>query len=228
MAEFHLRSMEATQNKSDVTMSRTSSYVPSLITCLTRPTINHNRKLSLDKNKYLQKTQKLCTTKTQETENKTKTNGAEHLKLNTRRHPSHIHLALDLLDGTGPIVHLHMFGNSRAKTVIENRRCCPSRNTDAEYRSPEPPVNRYGPYDTVINSLSVDSFSMPTTRHGPPTTTPAKGLTVALNSGKCIRTGQHHRPTPTRAMASITVRDSHKFINFRIQQTSCNKVLEPS
>jgi hypothetical protein len=67
-----------------------------------------------------------------ETENKTKTNGAEHLKLEHVRHPSHIHLALDLLDGTGPIVHLHnMFGNSRAKTVIENRRCCPSRNTDA-------------------------------------------------------------------------------------------------
>jgi hypothetical protein len=91
-----------------------------------------------------------------------------------------------------------MFGNSRAKTVIENRRCCPSRNTDAEYRSPEPPVNRYGPYDAVINSPSVDSFSTATARHDPPTTTPPNELTVALNSKKCIRTGLQHRPTPTR------------------------------
>jgi hypothetical protein len=77
------------------------------------------------------------------TENET--NGAEHLKLkHTTPSVTHTHSrSVSSMEQAPSSTYIRSTIRAQ-KTGIDHRRCCPSRNTDAEYISPEPPDTVHG------------------------------------------------------------------------------------
>jgi hypothetical protein len=166
------------------------------ITCLTRPTINHNRKLSLDTNKFLQKTQKLCTTKTQRNRKRNQNLQSRALKTRTHDDIRHTYISRSICSMEQAPLSIYICSAIRAQKPSSKiggaaRVAILIRSTVAR-SCPSIVTARMTPSSTVYPS-TVFQWRQHDTAHQ------RRHLRKARRELgiKCIRTGQHHRPTPT-------------------------------